>query len=224
MNKKISGKRFKSNQAKKEFVTILKQATLATGLILAVSLGIKYLLVSHEIEPTSQPLQAPEQPKIAEISPVTPKKVLSATEQEKLEIVRKIAEKFPEDKKILVAIAIEESGLNKNAVGYNCRYKIGGETHDKLTGTNIDISNISKEKKSGYVSTWCRKGHEKFAWSTDSGILAINQATEYQKTVKGNLETARHKYDNAGLNTWVAYSSGRYKKHIPEAQRLLAMI
>lgn len=154
-----------------------------------------------------------------------PKKQVSDPSLEaKLEVVRAIAKTFPENKTQMVAIAIEESGLNKNAVGYNCRYKIGGNTYDKLTGVYIDTSNIVKEKKAGYVSTWCRSGHNNLAWSKDGGSLMIHQPTSYEMTLKGNMETARSKYDKAGLNSWVAYSSGRYSKHTQLAKELLAMI
>lgn len=206
MRQKISGKLHKRNQAKKEFIKISKQAILTTGLLLSVLLGLKYLLIS-EVEYVA--VKAPEQPKIATSSPAKPKKVVSATEQEKLEIVRKIAQQFPTHQTIMVSIALEESRLNPKAIGYNCFYK-----------GNV----VYKERVSGAVSKACQPEHKSFAWSKDGGLLQIHQPTAKDMTVDGNLASAKQKFDTQGLSAWSAYNSGRYKKNIPEAQKLLAML
>jgi hypothetical protein len=143
---------------------------------------------------------------------------------DKLSIVKKIADKFPNHKETMVAIAIEESQLNPNSIGYNCRYKIEGDTFDNLTKVKIDLSNIVKEKKTGYVSTFCRKGDEKYAWSKDGGVLQINNPTPYELTVNGNLERAKEKLETQGLTAWTSYSTGRYKANLKEARNLLAQI
>ena len=138
---------------------------------------------------------------------------------EKQVIVQKIAEAFPNNKEVMVAIALEESGLNNNAVNYNCRYKIGGQTYDKLTHLYIDLNTVTKERKKGYVSTWCRKGHEKYAWSMDGSLFQINGYSKL--TVDESIEKAQEKYNTQGLNAWVSYSTGRYQKHLAEAKKLL---
>lgn len=227
--KKISGKLAQRRKDKEEFIKISKQAILLTSVLLAFIFGVRYQLKQPRIiyvaeTATSTATTTSKQAKIAPKSVVKSKPVDNTVSQEKLEVVRAIAKTFPDNAQKMVAISIEESGLNKNIVGYNCRYKIGGATHDSLTGYNIDLSNISKESKKGYVSTFCRAGHEKFAWSKDGGALMIHQPTAYEMTLKGNMETARNKYDKAGLNSWVAYSTGRYAKHLKEADKLLAMI
>ena len=195
MRNKISGKLHKRNQGKKEFIKISKQAILTTGLLLSVLLGLKYLLIS-EVEYVA--VKAPEQPKIATSSPAKPKKVVSATEQEKLEIVRKIAQQFPEHKTVMVSIALQESQLNPKAVGYNCMY--------------------------GNVSKACKPEDRSKAWSKDGGLFQIHQFKAKDLHLDENLKEAKVKYDTQGLTAWSSYKDGKYKKHIPEAQRLLAMI
>lgn len=139
-------------------------------------------------------------------------------------IIKKIAEAFPNHKETMIAIAIEESNLNPKAVGYNCRYKLGGSTFDTLTRRNIDLSNITKEKKAGYISTFCRKGDEKYAWSKDGSLFQINNPTSKDLTVNGSIKKAQEKLNTQGLNAWTSYSTGRYKKHLAEANALLREI
>ena len=144
----------------------------------------------------------------------------------KIEIVKTIAEIFPENPKLMVAIALEESRLNPKATGYNCRYKIttATTTFDKLTGTHIDTENISQKRQAGYVSTWCRKGDQSQAWSKDAGIFAINNPKPEHYIPEVNISEARNKYDTQGLSAWTAYTSGRYKRNLIEAEKLLAQI
>jgi hypothetical protein len=140
----------------------------------------------------------------------------------KLLIVEEIAKTFPENKEVMLAIAIEESNLNPNATGYNCRYKIGGKTFDKLTGTYIDVDQFSKEKKAGYISTWCRDKSQ--AWSKDGGIFQVHNPKAEHYIPKVNIKEARNKYDTQGLGAWTAYTTGRYKDNLLEARNLLTQI
>lgn len=146
-------------------------------------------------------------------------KIRELTQEEK--IILEIKRTFPENTRIMIAIALEESGLNPNAVGYNCRYKLGGNTYDRLTNTYINLNIITKEKNKGYVSTACRKGDEKYAWSKDGGILQVNNAQPHELTIAGNIIKAREIYDVQGLNAWVSYTSGHYKKHLAKADEIL---
>lgn len=136
-------------------------------------------------------------------------------------IVGKIKETFPEQTKVMLAIAIEESRLDPNAKGYNCYYKLSstGE-YDNLIRRKIDITFVYKKRESNQiVSTYCRKGHEKYAWSTDGGLYQVNNAKNLD--LEHNLIQARQKYDTQGLSAWVSYTSGRYKKHLATAEKLL---
>lgn len=193
----------------------LIKRTLITTTILFVSLYLFKLYISQgyysaeTYKKDVEIINVSEQPKIAPVSVEKPKKVVSTKEQEKLEIVRKIAEQFPEHKTVMVSIALEESRLNPNAIGYNCFYKNGV---------------VYKERVTGAVSKACLAEHRSYAWSKDGGVLQIHQPTAKEMTVDGNLASAKQKFDIQGLSAWSAYNSGRYKKNIPEAQRLLAMI
>jgi hypothetical protein len=155
---------------------------------------------------------------------IAQKEIVQETPKPKTEkqvIVQKIAEAFPNNKEVMVAIALEESGLTLDKTGYNCFYKLGGTTYDSLIERNIDLNSVSKERLKGYVSTWCRKGHEKYAWSKDGGLLQVNNAKPIHYTLDGNLEEAKRRYKEKGLNAWVSYSTGRYQKHLAEAKKLL---
>lgn len=131
----------------------------------------------------------------------------------------------------MVAIAIEESGLNPNATSYNCRYKIATKADknrefDKLTHAWINLDKVSSSKVSvkGYISTYCRNGQTNLAWSKDGGLLQINNPTLADYNVDINLQKAKDKFETQGLGAWTAYSTGRYKANVEEAKKLLAKI
>lgn len=132
-----------------------------------------------------------------------------------------ITKYFPEKPHIMIAIAKEESGLNPHAENYNCRYKISGKNktsttvYDSLTHLYIDLAVVSKERLSGYVSTWCRAGHQKYAWSKDSGLFGINSVhTTEILSPEEQVKIAREIYEKQGLNAWVSYKTNRYLKHM----------
>lgn len=131
----------------------------------------------------------------------------------------------------MVAIAIEESTLNPQATGYNCRYKVATKADnnrqlDKLTGYWIDLDTVSPSKTSikGYISTFCRKGQENLAWSKDGGLFMIHNPLAEDYNVEVNIKKAQDKLAKQGLNAWVAHSSGRYKDNLQEAKKLLTQI
>lgn len=191
-------------------------------ILLIINVSILVIaLIAKVLQPST--VTAPSVPvyDTKKVLEVKEEKTKSLSTSEKSYIVDKIADTFPENTEVMVAIALKESGLNKNATNYNCFYKVGGDTYDKLIKTYIDISVVSKTRQKGYVSTFCRKGHEKYAWSKDGGIFQINNPTEEHYTIEGNLATARHKYDTQGLIAWTAYKTGAYKKYIPLARDLL---
>ena len=99
----------------------------------------------------------------------------------------------------LVATAVlkHESGLNLNAKGYNCFYY-------KEDGTRY--------------STFCKKEDRSKAWSVDCGIGQINVkgqiCPKHLMTLEGAMEIVEKKYKEEGLEAWVSYTSGAYKKFL----------
>ena len=142
--------------------------------------------------------------------------------QHKEEMAQQIAEVFSENPVTMVAIALAENRtLDPKKTNYNCFYKLGGDTYDSLIQRNIDLNSISRERLKGYVSTWCRSGHQKYAWSTDGGLLQVNDPKPEHYTVEGNLEEARRKYELQGFKAWTTYKSEEYKKYLALAGELL---
>lgn len=182
--------------------------------ILAVAVSILITQIEVRTEPESSNI---EPLKIEE-------KIINNKDIGKVEIVKKIANTFPENKEVMVAIAIEESNLNPNAIGYNCFYKLGGETYDTLIKRKIDLNSVSKTRLTNYVSTFCRKGHEKYSWSQDGGIMGINGAKAHEMNVDQNLLKAKKIYSSQGITAWTSYKTGRYKANLAEAQRLLNLL
>jgi hypothetical protein len=108
---------------------------------------------------------------------------------------------FPEEPEIMLAIAKAESGLNSSAIAYNCFYDKNGNVH-------------TKRPKGGY-STFCKKGHEKYAWSKDGCAMQVNSSHGYDiSTVEGCFKAARSVYERQGKLAWVAYKTGAYKKYL----------
>lgn len=102
-----------------------------------------------------------------------------------------IVEIFGAKAKIAKAVFIHESeGMKLDAVNYNCYY--GGR------------------------STFCKKEDRAKAWSVDCGLAQINvKGTVCPKsllTLEGNMKAVEKIYKTQGLNAWVSYKSGAYKK------------
>lgn len=136
--------------------------------------------------------------KIAPRSDVQTKDDIS-TRRKKMAL--KIAEYFPEEPVTMVAIAIEESQLNPNATGYNCKYF----------------------NKKGEPYTWaCKPEDRNKAVSTDGNVLQEN-GIKGGGNIDTHLVQVRKLYDNGGKNRWTAYRTGAYKKHLNEAQSLLTI-
>ena len=67
-------------------------------------------------------------------------------------------------------------------------------------------------------STFCKKIDREKAWSVDCGYFQINVKgqvcpPEYMTRV-GSLERVEHIYNQQGLNAWVSYKTGAYKKFL----------
>lgn len=109
-----------------------------------------------------------------------------------------VAHFFPENPKTMTAIFMAESGLNEEAVNYNCHaYKNGHRYSDSCKTLGID---------------------PKHAWSADCGIAQINVVAktcpkELLDPVT-NLSRAVEKYEKEGLNAWVVYKTKVYKRFL----------
>lgn len=55
-------------------------------------------------------------------------------------------------------------------------------------------------------------------WSVDCGVLQVNvkgnKCPEHLLTIEGNLKEAKKILDEQGLNAWVVYKKGLYKKYL----------
>lgn len=112
------------------------------------------------------------------------------TQQERLEL--RLNEIFGEKVEIAKAVLKHESGLNLNAKGYNCRYN--------------------------GVSKACKYNDRHLAWSVDCGLGQINvkgqKCPPELMTLEHNLNLIEQKYKEQGLNAWVSYKTGAYKKYL----------
>lgn len=93
---------------------------------------------------------------------------------------------------IAKAVLKHESGLKLDSINYNCIYN--GK------------------------STFCKKGDESKAWSVDCGIAQVNVRgkvcpTEFF-TLEGNMKQVEKIYKEQGLQAWVSYKTGAYKKFL----------
>ena len=176
---------------------------------------------STSTAPVEQSIKTEDKvPQKSKIEAKKTSQTVTSDHQEKM--AEHIAETFNENPVTMVAIALAENRqLDPKKTNYNCRYKIGGDTYDKLTQTYIDLNTVSKERLSGYVSTWCRAGQEQYAWSKDGGLMQVNNPKPEHYTVSGNLSEARKRYDEKGLNAWTTYWTKEYLENIEQAKKLL---
>ena len=103
-----------------------------------------------------------------------------------------IKEIFGANAKIATAVLKHESGMKLTAINYNCRYD--GK------------------------STFCKPGDRSKAWSVDCGIAQVNikgkSCPIRLLTLEGNMMEVERIYKQQGLNAWVSYKSGAYKKYL----------
>jgi hypothetical protein len=99
---------------------------------------------------------------------------------------------FGSKAKVALAVLKHESNLKLNSINYNCRYN--GR------------------------STFCKKGDEYKAWSVDCGIAQINTRGQICPkellTLEGNMKALEKIYKEQGLNAFVSYKTGAYKKYL----------
>ena len=99
---------------------------------------------------------------------------------------------FGENAEVALAVLKHESGLRLDAKGWNCMY--GGK------------------------SRACKPEDRPRAWSVDCGIAQVNVRGQVCPknllTLEGNMEQVERIYKEQGLNAWVSYKSGAYKKYM----------
>lgn len=115
-----------------------------------------------------------------------------------LKLEQYIQQIFGEKAAIALAVFKHESHLNLKQKNYNCRYY------------------TSAGKK---YSTSCKTIDDRVdAWSVDCGIAQINVRGKVCPasllTLKGNMNAVAKKYREEGLEAWVSYTSGAYKKFL----------
>lgn len=207
----------------------LRTILLAVSILIIAVIAIRIFTPKVEAPETQKPLEKIEVPAVLPVATISKKSSSKRIDpvplEEKKEIAQKIANTFPEHKEVMVAIALSESGLNKNATGYNCYYKVSskeaGGTYDSIVGKYLDFNSVSKTKLEGYRSTYCRTGDTGMAWSRDGGVFQINNPKPEDYNVDHNLARARAKYDGKGLSSWTVYNTGEYKKFLQKAKELL---
>lgn len=109
------------------------------------------------------------------------------------EIAMLIVGMFPEEPDVMLAIFTAESGLRKDAMGWNCIHVVDGKA----------------------ISEACRQDERDQAWSVDCGASQLNfegtKCPEESFNVFWNLNKAREMYEQRGKQPWVAYLNNSYK-------------
>lgn len=143
----------------------------------------------------------------------------------KREVLEQVVATFGKNETI-TAIIFAESGFDTTKTNYNCYYKVDpAGTYVKALGYALDFNSVSKEKLSGYVGWTCKKSHNKYAFSKDSGLLMINSINGFkQGDLKYNLSIAKNLLDKRGYNQWSAYNLGLHTQYKDEAKTLLSKI
>lgn len=115
----------------------------------------------------------------------------------------KIRHYFPRNWKTMIAIAHAESNMNHEAVGYNCYY-------------NKTKTIVYSERVKGAHSAACKKEHRIYAWSVDCGVLQRNYKGKEcpDVSVDEHLEDVANLSRKQGLQAWVTYNTGAYKKYL----------
>jgi hypothetical protein len=121
--------------------------------------------------------------------------------KKQLTIEDKIRSHFPKSHKTIIAIAHAESGMNNNAIGYNCYY-------------NSDETIVYETKVKGSHSRACQPNHRKYSWSVDCFLLQKNYPG--RKTCPKDVTLDQHLKEVAelsrvqGLSAWTSYTNGSY--------------
>lgn len=147
------------------------------------------------------------------------------------EMVALIKKYFPKHSKEMVAIAIAESRLSYNRVGYNCFYR-GYRYTDKVTGrvrTVITDDTPLKQQTEGVLSTSCLSGDEVYSWSIDCFVLQKNYPGKLEcprnVTPEQHIKESALLSEECGLDCWSSvYLNPDYKNYLKQAEVYLAQI
>ncbi len=135
---------------------------------------------------------------ITTTSPVTAQAPLEVKPMTAEQYIEKI---FGSKAEIAKAVILHESGNNLRAMNWNCWYY--------RTGSDGIVRRYS---------TFCKKPDRPKAWSVDCGIAQINvrgrYCPEHLFTLEGNMGAVEKIYKTQGLNAWVSYKTGAYKKFL----------
>lgn len=119
-------------------------------------------------------------------------------------VEEKIKRYFPKSHVTMLAVAKAESGLNHKAQNWNCWY-------------NEDKTVVYQSKVEGSHSTSCKKGHRKYSWSIDCGVLMRNYVGVKEcpeVTIDEHLQEMAELSKARGFQPWYAWSNGSYKKFL----------
>lgn len=110
---------------------------------------------------------------------------------------------FGNEAYIVKAILTHESNLKVNAISYNCYYKNGV---------------IYAERVKGVKSTFCKSGHEQYAWSIDCGVAMLNYhgkvCPSYTMELEPSIIKMKSMVDKRGYQPWVSFNTGAYKQYL----------
>lgn len=113
----------------------------------------------------------------------------------------KIRKYFPKSHKTMIAVAYAESGLDHEAMNWNCYYYKG-----KATTTPIKWGSKS-----------CNKEDRKLSWSIDCGVLMKNYIgikTCPKVSVDEHLQEMAELSKKRGFQPWSAYNNKSYIKYL----------
>ncbi len=150
---------------------------------------VQFAIIAPEVPEKSNVVQ-----KVAPKKKVAYHKVIPVVTPETKEHIERI---FGEKADIATATFMHESGLELDQKGWNCHY-------------------YNSEGKR--YSTSCKTQDRDKAWSVDCGLAQINvkgtTCPSSLLTLEGNMAEVEKRYKTQGLNAWVSYSSGAYKKYM----------
>lgn len=190
------------------FFPIAQKAYIIKKFIFLVMLCISPALYSFADEKLTYESEVVKVDNLVSITPKESSVVRKITPESEVKVkvvqstVKQLIDKHfdGEDAKVAYAIIKAESGKNIRATGYNCYYKDGI---------------VHSERVQGARSTFCKKGHEQYAWSVDCSYIQRNfpgkkECPEYTFDLEWNIKEMKKLHQERGWKPWVTYTSGKY--------------